>query len=242
MMAMRLMVTAAQASASWKSSVSRCQRATALAGACFLAAACGSEASDPTCSELPTSELRRACAAEQPPDTGVAERCGDGIVNDWTPPRVLFDFENAEMPRVFDGVWLPRPDSTVDGLVATHPPLRDNEMASMSWTAMVYALSTVSFDRRVSSEQNYDYLRFYVDGVEFAQWAGEIAWAQERFEVSAGEHLFEWRYSKDGSISRGADAAFVDNILLEASEPLVEECDDGNTESGDGCSAWCVVE
>ena len=69
-----------------------------------------------------------------------------------------------------------------------------------------------SFDYRVSSEANFDKLKFLMDGVELQQWSGEIGWANFAFPVSAGTHTLEWRYSKDPSVSSGLDAAFLDNV------------------------------
>ena len=36
---------------------------------------------------------------------------------------------------------------------------------------------------------------------------------QEQF-LTAGEHVLEWRYSKDGSVSSGDDAVWIDNVVF----------------------------
>jgi hypothetical protein len=56
----------------------------------------------------------------------------------------------------------------------------------------------ISFNRKVSSEANYDYLRFFIDGVQQAQWAGEVAWGEVSFPVTSGVRTFMWRYIKTG--------------------------------------------
>ncbi len=73
---------------------------------------------------------------------------------------------------------------------------------------------SVTFNYKVSSESNYDYLRFYVDGVQKGAWCGEVGWSPASYPVTAGAHTFEWVYSKDGSVSSGSDKAWVDNVAL----------------------------
>ncbi|MDP2236778.1 MAG: C25 family cysteine peptidase [Bacteroidales bacterium] len=73
---------------------------------------------------------------------------------------------------------------------------------------------TISFYYKVSSEANYDYLRFYINNVQIAQWAGTVNWTKASFPVSAGMKTFKWEYMKDGSVSSGQDCAWVDDIVF----------------------------
>ena len=73
---------------------------------------------------------------------------------------------------------------------------------------------SISFYLKVSSESNYDYLQFYVDGDMLGEWSGEQDWEKVEFPVSSGSHAFTWRYMKDQSQSNGSDAAWVDYIIL----------------------------
>tara|TARA_X000000368_G_C22449925_1_gene458543 strand:- start:18 stop:521 length:504 start_codon:yes stop_codon:yes gene_type:complete len=68
--------------------------------------------------------------------------------------------------------------------------------------------------KKVSSESNYDFLKFYIDGQLQGEWSGEVNWSSETFFVNAGQHTFSWVYSKDESVSDGSDAAWVDYILF----------------------------
>ena len=72
----------------------------------------------------------------------------------------------------------------------------------------------ITFYCKVSSESRYDYLTFYIDGVEKDKWAGDEDWAEVSFPVSAGTRTFEWTYSKDGSASKGNDTAWIDDIVF----------------------------
>lgn len=76
------------------------------------------------------------------------------------------------------------------------------------------AAGVASFDFRVSSEANWDFLEFYLNGVLLRRWSGEAGWATFRFSVPAGLNRLEWRYMKDALGSAGLDAAFIDNLDL----------------------------
>jgi len=39
-------------------------------------------------------------------------------------------------------------------------------------------------------------------------------WDAVSFPVAAGMRIFEWTYSKDSSISRGSDTAWIDEIVF----------------------------
>ncbi len=79
----------------------------------------------------------------------------------------------------------------------------------------------ITFYCKVSSEPACDYLKFYMDGVEMFRWSGAEDWKEVSFPVTAGTRTFEWTYSKDSSISRGSDTAWIDEILfpLDNEEP-----------------------
>lgn len=79
-----------------------------------------------------------------------------------------------------------------------------------------FKAGTVSFDYLVSSEKSYDYLAFYIDGVLRASWSDAVGWANHSVSLSAGHHTLSWVYQKDGSISSGSDAAWIDNVRLPA--------------------------
>jgi len=72
----------------------------------------------------------------------------------------------------------------------------------------------ITFYRKVSSEPACDYLKFYIDGVEKVKWSGMEDWDAVSFPVAAGTRTFEWTYSKDSSISRGSDTAWIDEIVF----------------------------
>jgi predicted neuraminidase len=72
----------------------------------------------------------------------------------------------------------------------------------------------LSFWRKVSSEFEYDFLCFHVDGLELGAWSGEQDWGQFTYPVMAGSHTFTWTYEKDFSVSEGSDAAWIDDVVF----------------------------
>ncbi|NLA24479.1 MAG: T9SS type A sorting domain-containing protein, partial [Bacteroidales bacterium] len=84
----------------------------------------------------------------------------------------------------------------------------------------VIAADVIKFYKKVSCEPPfwgfyyYDFLAFYIDGSMQDQWAGEIAWAEHSYPVSAGTHEFTWSYEKDNYQSQGSDCAWIDFITL----------------------------
>jgi len=101
----------------------------------------------------------------------------------------------------------------VDGhdAVARSGSIGDSQSTSLRSSAT--GAGTLSFAWRISSEADYDKCFFYVDGVQRAVIHGDVAWTEVSVEVSGdGEHSLEWRYRKDGSVSRGSDCAWLDDV------------------------------
>ncbi|MEE2858433.1 MAG: nidogen-like domain-containing protein, partial [Candidatus Neomarinimicrobiota bacterium] len=129
------------------------------------------------------------------------------------------DFESGSfvgLPWNFSGNadWQISSDGYEGMYGAESGSISDNETSELNVSANVTAGDDISFYYKVSSEGSYDYLRFYIDGVEQGAWSGDIGWTQASFSVSPGEHLFRWVYSKDGSVSSGSDMAWIDYIVF----------------------------
>jgi subtilisin family serine protease len=119
--------------------------------------------------------------------------------------------------------WVVVDDVVHEGTYAARSgDIGDSQTSTMSIQVIVPSPDDITFTYKVSSEGGWDYLRFYIDGVLQNQWSGEIDWTEATFPVAAGTHTFAWTYYKDGSLSSGSDAAWVDEILWpQASYPQV---------------------
>ena len=66
---------------------------------------------------------------------------------------------------------------------------------------------------KVWSELHYDYLRFYIDAAEQTQIHGYVDWEQSSYAIGSGTHTLKWAYTKDGSVSIGTDAGWLDRVV-----------------------------
>lgn len=71
---------------------------------------------------------------------------------------------------------------------------------------------TGSFWWKVSSEANYDLLRFSINGAVQATISGEVPWTERPFTVGTGVWRLRWAYRKDFARNAGQDAAWVDQL------------------------------
>ncbi len=92
-------------------------------------------------------------------------------------------------------------------------PISHNQHSSLILTAK-FREGLISFWYKVSSEPGFDKLTFLVDGVPVMTASGEVDWTRFVYNLTAGVHTLEWRYSKDAAHSGGLDAAFIDNLDL----------------------------
>ena len=84
---------------------------------------------------------------------------------------------------------------------------------SITWTSTID--DSISFYKNVSSEQGYDKFYFYIDGEQMESLSGtDNSWSRSAYLIPAGTHTFKFSYSKDNSVSRGSDCAWIDDLCL----------------------------
>ncbi len=110
--------------------------------------------------------------------------------------------------------------------------ISNNKKSTLTLSIKVLEAGNVSFARRVSSEADYDFLRFYIDGAEKGAWSGHKPWEEFSFPLTVGNHLLKWSYIKDDLIAEGSDAAWIDAILLPPIEQISSIFDTEVTNSG----------
>ncbi len=131
---------------------------------------------------------------------------------------VMENFETnfSGFPWAFiGGSWTIAGGSYDNSNCAKSATITHSQSTSMTVTLICQSAGTVSFWKKVSSEQNYDYLRFYLNGSVRSQWSGTTdVWSQVSFEVQPGANVFTWEYSKDSMVSGGSDCAWIDDIVF----------------------------
>lgn len=133
---------------------------------------------------------------------------------------VMESFDNGfgGFPWTFTGGnWTTVAGSHDGSQAARSAIITHNQTTSMTVSMDCPAPGTISFWKKVSSEQNYDYLRFYINGVLKNQWSGTSdVWSQVSYATLAGNNIFKWEYYKDSMISSGDDCAWIDTIVFPA--------------------------
>lgn len=92
---------------------------------------------------------------------------------------------------------------------------------TITWPSATY--NSLDFDYLVDSEESFDFLKVYVDGSLIGSWSGIGKSGHFSQPVTAGTHVVRFEYAKDGSVDRGLDTAWIDNVLAESSSHLVLE-------------------
>ncbi len=141
------------------------------------------------------------------------------------------DFETADLshfPWVTNGdsVWFASTELPYEGLeCAKSGNISENQQTSLYVNLNILNSGTMSFYRKVSCEAHpgytdYDFLAFYIDGIEMAKWDGVTTWQRFEYPVTSGTHIFKWTYKKDYSVSAGEDCAWLDYIVFPPSIEL----------------------
>lgn len=144
---------------------------------------------------------------------------------------VTESFETGINPVIWDNnpnhPWTITNSTSFDGQVcAQSGTITDNETSALTLQYTSNVEGQIKFCCKVSSEANYDWLRFYIDDIERLSMAGESSWYERIFNVHPGTHTFRWSYEKDLSVSNGSDCAWLDYITM---PPFIDEVDEHST-------------
>lgn len=110
-----------------------------------------------------------------------------------------------------DLTWVPQWLYTHDGEDAARSGTISNLQQS-TMTTTVSGPCKVSFYWGISSEENYDFMRFSIDDVEQEAISGEVGWTRKGYVLAPGPHVLKWSYSKDEYTAGGLDSGFVDQF------------------------------
>jgi subtilisin-like proprotein convertase family protein len=130
--------------------------------------------------------------------------------------------------------------TTHDGVdAARSATIADN--GSTRFSLITSGPQVVRFWWKVSSEADFDFLTFSMDGLEQAAISGVVNWEQRAFILPAGSHDLTWSYEKDVSTSVGSDAGWVDQVTFApfaSSAPVFTKDPDALTVAVGGTAAF----
>ena len=133
------------------------------------------------------------------------------IVEDWETNT----FESFQWVNESNSPWFTSTNDPYAGAYCSESGnIFNNQQTELSIELDVTEEGFVGFYRKTSTEADWDYLFFYIDGQELAKWSGEESWEYVEFPIDTGMHTVTWNYIKDQWVSDGQDAAWIDEIVL----------------------------
>ena len=113
--------------------------------------------------------------------------------------------------------WFTQSAVTRDGVDAAQAgAITHNQTSAMEVT--VTGPDELRFYWKVSSETNFDFLRFRDNGQLISSISGNVDWTEVAYSVPAGTHTLRWEYDKDFSVDTGADTGWVDQLSLDSAQ------------------------
>jgi hypothetical protein len=115
--------------------------------------------------------------------------------------------------------WFGEVSITHDGIDAAQSgTITDNQQSTLQTTFT--GPGSLNFWWKVSSEQFFDTLGFFIDGLQQTNISGEVNWQQQSWHIGSGSHTVRWTYQKDSSTSTGLDAAWLDQVVFTPDPPV----------------------
>jgi hypothetical protein len=155
---------------------------------------------------------------------------GDWIITDPNLTNWVNWVPNTNTPSITNAPWFSQTlVSHMDHPAAQSGSISNNGRSSL--IADVTGPGTLSFWWRVSSETNYDFMKFYIGTNEQARISGEVDWQQRSYACPPGQHTLWWDFCKDPNVGRGMDAGWVAQVsfvpaswLQVAGRPINGQC------------------
>lgn len=132
---------------------------------------------------------------------------------------ILEDFESGNFTSFAwemggDANWIIDTNAYEGNYSARSGAIGNSSSTSLLLELEVLIQSEIRFFKKVSTEANYDYFRFILDGQEMDSWSGEVNWSEEVYLIPSGMHQLEWQYEKDGYVAAGSDCAWIDYVVM----------------------------
>jgi hypothetical protein len=118
--------------------------------------------------------------------------------------------------------WFIQTNITHNGISAAQSGHIGDGLESWLQTSVV-GPGSLTFWWKVSSEQNYDFLRSTTNGVQaLTPISGEVDWTQHALSIPPGAQLVAWGYVKDPNNAAGLDAGWLSEVSFAPAAPWIE--------------------
>jgi subtilisin family serine protease len=130
------------------------------------------------------------------------------------------DFESGDFtlyPWQFSGhsTWQIASDTAASGIYSVKSgAVNAFENSTLSIQINVLEAGNLVFWKKVSSEENNDRLRFFINNFMIGEWSGELNWSQETYYLIEGQYDLVWKYQKLDPNTAGQDCAWLDYIIF----------------------------
>jgi Zn-dependent metalloprotease len=196
------------------------------------------------------------------PNGGESIPAGSGTTITWTTDDIARPFEvsylqdmgsatysqgfeaSASLPPEFttggNQPWLVAGTTAATGTrSARSGTITHNQRSELTLTARLTSPGNVTFNARVSSEEDFDFFSFHVDGEPRVLESGETPWvAAPPVPVSAGTHTFTFVYEKDFIVNEGSDRAWIDDLVIPNAESVALTTINASTAPGATSEPW----
>lgn len=133
-----------------------------------------------------------------------------------------FILNNSEL--LSNTAWTLTNEVSVDGEYSFRSgQISHSDTSEMSCTFTALRDGNLSFYFKTSTENNYDWLYFFIDGVQQNRWSGTHEWECATYPVLIGEHTLTWKYIKDYSVNGGSDCVWIDQVCFPLENEAIPE-------------------
>lgn len=119
-----------------------------------------------------------------------------------------------------DAQWSVETDThATGGSVARTGVLLHNQYSVLS--TVVEGPGKLDFLWKSSTEENYDDLRFLINGETISRISGEQAFTASQHTLKKGQHILTWVYSRDREGDGGENTGYLDKVAYKANNKTV---------------------
>jgi surface protein len=113
-----------------------------------------------------------------------------------------------------DAAWTSAEDQSYSGSRSFSSRIIDHGQVAAIKRTDTFPDGVVEFRYKVDSQDGADLFTFSIDAVTQLTSSGDTGWQLFSIPITAGAHTLEWHYTKDGTISEGDDAAWIDDFFV----------------------------
>lgn len=140
----------------------------------------------------------------------------DGFPLEGAASRHPFNPADAAKWLAGGSAWTLDRTTSHDGVDSVKAQTTDGQSSWRECT--VTGPAVVDFWWKVSSERNYDFFSYSINGAQQEAISGEVDWAYRTLTLPAGTHTVRWTYAKDPSGAIGQDAGWLDDLAVYPAE------------------------